>query len=262
MVFDPLTAQPVMLAEVGLISAVRTAAYTVLSVRHIGPRSWTRLGLLGAGMQARTHLEMLKADNPALTQVQVHDVDPDRAAAFATWAGGRHSALRIGLCQHPRDVTTTSDVVVTATTSDQPYLAPDDLSPGSFLAHVSLDDVGADVFAAAEAVYVDDVTLVRDNPQRILGALMAAGQVVPPGVVARPPARPLTGTLGEVLLQPATANRPTSGTVVSNPFGMSVLDVGLLDAVRRYAERAGLGGTFDLLPGEPPDDLLNSQEDR
>ena len=266
MVFDPLTARPVMLAEVGLISAIRTAAYTVLSVRHLGPRRWTRLGLLGAGMQARTHVDMLAADNPALARVRVHDVDPGRASAFVAWAERRHPCVRVDSCQHPREVTASSEVVVTATTSDQPYLTPDDLAPGSFLAHVSLDDVGADVFAAAEAVYVDDVTLVRDNPHRILGALMASGRVVPPGIVpdAAPntvpgaSARPLSGTLAEVLLHPATAHRPTTGTVVSNPFGMSVLDVGLLDAVRRQAEREGLGTTIDLLPDEPP----GHQEDR
>ena len=82
MVFDPLTARPVMLAEVALISAIRTAAYTVLSARHVGPRSWSRLGLLGTGTQARTHLDLLATENPALTQVQVHDINPRRGAAF------------------------------------------------------------------------------------------------------------------------------------------------------------------------------------
>jgi ornithine cyclodeaminase len=255
MVFDPLTARPLMLAEVALISAVRTAAYTVLSVRHIGPQRWSRLGLLGTGTQARTHLDLLAADNPGLTQVRVHDIDPSRAAAFAALAEARHPAVRVGVCDTPRAVTADSEVVVTVTTSEEPYLEPEDLRPGSLVAHVSLDDVGPRVFATAEAVYVDDVGLVRENSRRILGALMTDGRIVPPSAAAEPFARPLTGTLGEVLLDPTRARRPTSGVVVSNPFGMSVLDVGLLHAVRRQAERTGCGRSFTFLPEDLPDHL-------
>jgi ornithine cyclodeaminase len=179
--------------------------------------------------------------------VQVHDIDPRRAAAFVAWAEARHPAVRVGVCDTARAVTADSEVVVTVTTSNQPYLEPEDLRPGSLVAHVSLDDAGPRVFATAEAIYVDDVALVRENPRRILGALMADGRILPPGAAAEPSARPLTGSLGEVLLDSTRAHRPTSGFIVSNPFGMSLLDVGLLDAVRRQAERTGRGRSFTFL---------------
>lgn len=257
-IFDPLTARPVMLAEIGLLSAIRTAAYTVLSVRHIGPTTWRRLGLIGAGVQARTHLKMLAADNPELAHVKVYDVDGRRAEALAAWARTQHPALSVGVVAAAQAVTTGSDVVVTATTSTRPYLAPEHLRPGSFVAHVSLDDLDARVFAAAEAIYVDDVNLVRDNPHRILGALMQQRHILPPDAPVRNDARRLAGTLGDVLLEPGRAVRPTTGFVISNPFGMAVLDVGLLDSVRQQADRTTRGQSFAFLA----DDRRTPLEDR
>lgn len=91
------------------------------------------------------------------------------------------------------------------------------LKPGTFVAHVSLDDLRANVFDGAGAIYVDDRRLVVENPRRILGALLRAD-------TGRPR---ITGTLGEVLSGTAEAIRPGDGIVVSNPFGMSILDLAL-----------------------------------
>jgi len=82
----------------------------------------------------------------------------------------------------------------------------------------------------AEAVFVDDAALVRDNPRRILGRLMAEGKI-----------HETVGTLGEVLVGTRQAVRPQDGVVVSNPFGMSILDIALLARVARTAEEAELG---------------------
>jgi N-[(2S)-2-amino-2-carboxyethyl]-L-glutamate dehydrogenase len=47
-------------------------------------------------------------------------------------------------------------------------------------------------------------------------------------------------TLGEVLVGTRQAVRPCDGVVVSNPFGMSILDIALLEQVARAAEEADL----------------------
>jgi ornithine cyclodeaminase/alanine dehydrogenase-like protein (mu-crystallin family) len=142
-----------------------------------------------------------------------------------------------------------AQLAITLTVSDTPYAMIDWFRPGTFVAHVSLDDLRPDVFAGAEAVYVDDVGLVRENPRRILGRLMRDGLVAEPGGSAASGGRPLTGTLGDVLLGRVGARRPVDGVVVSNPFGMSILDVGLVDAVHAVAVAEGLGVRLDLLGG-------------
>ncbi len=250
MIFDPETARPVMLVEVGLISALRTAAYTVLSIRTLGPTDWTTLALIGTGTQAAVHLDLIAADAPTLARVHVYDLDRRRAEDFAQRARARHPKLNVLVADEPAAASVQAQVVVTATTSTVPYLGPEAFGPGTFVAHVSLDDLTAEALLAAEGLFVDDVELVQDNPRRILGRLMQDQRVLAPGRSGPADSRPLDGTLGDVLVGRSQAIRPKTGWVVSNPFGMAVLDVGLLDMVRAEAQRQDIGTQFDLMFGE------------
>jgi hypothetical protein len=56
----------------------------------------------------------------------------------------------------------------------------------------------------------------------------------------------ITGTLGMVLGEMCPIVRPSRGYVVSNPFGMSILDVGLVAAVHRQALLQCLGQVLEL----------------
>lgn len=248
LIFDPETARPVMMVEVGLISALRTAAYTALSIRELGPGGWNSLALVGTGVQAAVHLDLIASTMPSLQELHLFDLDRRRSEAFAARAAVSHPELDIRITDDAATATVRAGVVVTATTSSSPYLGPEAFSAGTFIAHVSLDDVTAEVLIEAEGLFVDDVSLVRDNPRRILGRLMQEGRVLPSREPARVGARPVDGTLGDVLVGRRPAICPSSGFVVSNPFGMSILDIGLLDAVRAEAELQNIGVHIDLVP--------------
>jgi ornithine cyclodeaminase len=243
LLFDPRTARPALLVEAGHLSAVRTAAYTLLSLRHLGPAGWDRVALVGCGTLARAHLQLLARYHPGLQEAVVTDVSPERAWRLAEWAAGAVPEVRVRCAGSAAAAVRDCPVVVTVTTSSTPYLGTDAFAPGTFVAHVSLDDLRSEVFLAAEAVFVDDVELVRDNPRRILGRLMADGVVAAPGAG---PGRPLAGTLADVLAGRRPAVRPRDGVVVSNPFGMAVLDVGLYAAVGEVAAAAGIGTDLDV----------------
>jgi len=251
MLFDPDTARPVLLADAGYLSGLRTAAYTLLSLRHLGPRSCPAVSIIGCGALAREHLRLLEQHYPELSTVYVHDRDPERAEALETWAGEYIPGLSIIPGSDVREVIGASNVLITLTTSRRPYIERDWLRPATFIAHVSLDDVTEDVFVGADAVFVDDVALVEENPRRILGRLMAQGTMAEPGAGAGRiggggSGRAITGTLGEVLTGRCPAVRPEDGGVVSNPFGMSILDLGLLHRVALIADAAGLGQSLPV----------------
>lgn len=248
--FDPETARPVVMAEAAYLSALRTAAYTMSSLRHLGPEGFEEVTLIGCGALARTHAELLARYFPAVRALHVHDVRPERAAAFADWVRGAGLPFTVTPHDRPGTAASASPVVITLTVTDSGYLTPADLRSGGFVAHVSLDDLLPEVFDRAEALYVDDVGLVRDNPRRVLGRLMAEGRVLPPGAETSGAATVVRGTLGDVLTGALPAVRPGSGTVVSNPFGMAVLDVGLLARVAARAAADGLGSRLDLLGGD------------
>ncbi|WP_149830545.1 ornithine cyclodeaminase family protein [Streptomyces tailanensis] len=238
--FDPETARPCFLAEAGYLSALRTSAYTVASLRHLGPETFDAVSVIGCGALARAHLELIARYFPGVSRAHVFDVDPSRAELFREWATTHVPSVAVDTELSARSCAAASQVVITLTVSNEPYADHDWFRPGTFIAHVSLDDLREDVFAEAERLYVDDPELIAENPRRILGRLLQEGAIVPAD-------GGITGSLGEVLTGKVSAARPTGGVVVSNPFGMSILDVGMVDAVRRTAEAEDIGTRIDLL---------------
>lgn len=248
--FDPETARPTLIAEAGYLSAARTAAYTMVSLRALGPLEWSSISLIGTGALAKAHLDLLVGAFPDVRQVAVFDLSAQRSAEFADWAARRHPELAVRAIGSARAALAASPVTVTLTTSNDPYIPAEWIAPGSFLAHVSLGDLAEDVFLGAQAVYGDDLDLIEENPRRILGRLLRDGRVTRPGAAGAPPTGPgraIEGTLGQVLLGRARAIRPGPGYVVSNPFGMSILDVGMIDAIHAAAVELGLGQRLNLL---------------
>jgi N-[(2S)-2-amino-2-carboxyethyl]-L-glutamate dehydrogenase len=243
MLFDPETARPRLMADGGYLSALRTAAYTLLSLRHLGPRKWESVSIIGCGTLAREHLRLLFQYYPGISGVYIYDTNPRRAEMLVAWAARQVPGSAVVSCATARQAVAASTVVMTLTTSRQPYIELGWFQSASFVAHVSLDDLTEEVFLNAEAVFVDDVSLVQDNPRRILGRLMAEGKLCEPAYSRETSAccREISGTLGGVLTERCEAVRPRDGVVVSNPFGMSILDIGLLERVARVANAVGLG---------------------
>ncbi len=244
--FDPETARPRLMAEAGLLSALRTAAYTALSLRLLGPLAPESVSVLGCGALARMHLRLLAAAFPSLGAAHLYDLVPARAASLADWAGQEIPGLRVEVAADAASCVARSSVLVTVTVAERPYLPPSWFSGPAFIAHVSLDDLLPATFADAAAIFVDDEDMVAANPRRILGRLLNDGVIGRSGSAQRPR---VTGSLGQVLECEVDAVRPITGHVVSNPFGLAILDVALLAAVDDAARRRGEGVHLNLVDG-------------
>lgn len=160
LVFDAETVRPRVLAEAGWLSAVRTATYTVLSLQHLGPRHWNAASVLGCGTLARAHIDLVVRAFPEVTTVYLYDLARSRADCLAEWVVQQHPRVIPSIQRNARDAVGAVPVVVTVTTSNQGYVPAYWLQPGTFVAHVSLDDLLPDVFATAQGLFVDDVDLV------------------------------------------------------------------------------------------------------
>ncbi len=236
LLFDHHTARPVVIAEAGWLSAARTAAYTMVSLRHLGPPQWEELTLIGCGMLARSHLELLGASFPQARAVHLHDVDPGRATALADWVAQNQPGLQTLIHPDACAAVEAAPVVVTVTTTNEGYLPAAWLRPGMFVAHVSLADLLPDALLTAQALYVDDVDLVADNPRRILGALMHDGRVT-----ARDsrPAEDAGSTERSGKSSPARSRRYVRppDTSSATPLAWRSWDVALLHAIHEVAVR-------------------------
>jgi ornithine cyclodeaminase/alanine dehydrogenase-like protein (mu-crystallin family) len=133
----------------------RTAAATALAARYLARPESEAVLVCGCGAQAMAQIEAL-ADVLPLRRCFAWDRDWPRAEAFA-----REAARTLGLEAEAVDqveaVSTACDVIVACTTAREPYLGPDDVAPGSFVAAVGADspdksEVHPDLMAKARVV--------------------------------------------------------------------------------------------------------------
>src|SRR6202790_3397649 len=88
LLFEGDHGQPVALLDAAEITAIRTAAASGLATRLLAQPEAADLALLGAGEQARSHLEAMLSVR-ALRRIRVWARDPDKAMTFARVDGAR-----------------------------------------------------------------------------------------------------------------------------------------------------------------------------
>ncbi|GAA0984742.1 2,3-diaminopropionate biosynthesis protein SbnB [Acrocarpospora macrocephala] len=241
MMFDPEIAWPRTIMESAYLSATRTAAVTALTARLLGRPGMRGAALIGCGTLAKAHLALLPA---GITEVCLYDRDPLRARALAEAVRDR---IEVRVAADAESCVRGRDLVVTVTTVTEGYLPFEWLAPGALVAHVSLDDVLPDVVRRAGLVVVDDWDLVRHDHRRLLGRLHRDGLLLGPdggshpGVTPEPSARRVDTTLAAILTGAHPGRRSEHDVVLSNPFGMSILDIALGQAVEEVAARRDAG---------------------
>jgi ornithine cyclodeaminase len=139
-VFDPETQAPRAVLDGAALTALRTAAVSGLATRFLAREDSTRLVLYGAGVQARSHLEAMRAVRP-IDEVVV--VSPGRERAEALAASAVEAGIR-GLVGEP-GAEREADIVCTCTTSSTPVVAGASLPAG-----VHVNAVGAYTTAMRE----------------------------------------------------------------------------------------------------------------
>src|ERR1700733_10718316 len=104
---------PVALVDAAEITAIRTAAASGLATRLLARPEASDLALLGAGEQARSHLEAMVSVR-ALRRIRVWARDPAKARLFAEEQGARH---RIAIETSPtvREAIDGADIIWTTT---------------------------------------------------------------------------------------------------------------------------------------------------
>jgi ornithine cyclodeaminase/alanine dehydrogenase-like protein (mu-crystallin family) len=123
--FDAEMQAPVATLDGAALTALRTAAVSGLATRLLAREDASRLVLFGAGVQATSHLEAMRAVRP-IEDVVVVSRSAERAVALAERAGAMGLRARIGA---PADVAV-ADLVCTCTTSERPVVDGERLPDG------------------------------------------------------------------------------------------------------------------------------------
>jgi len=227
---DAATGVPTTIMEAARLTAARTAAVSGVAIRLLAGAAVRRAAVLGAGVEARSHLPVLGELRPGVELV-VYDRHPERAQEVAQGASAIKGIARAEAATSAEAAVEGADLVVTvATLTRDQALAHEWLSPGALVVAVDFA-----TYATAKTAQEAPIFAVDDRAQFL--AYRASGYF---DGYPDP-----TATLGE-LLQTTTAGDPLVLDAAGPPalvthLGVGSADVLFADAVRRRAEERGIG---------------------
>ena len=229
---DPATGIPVAIVDGAVITAERTAAVSGVAIRALPPTVRdrpVRIGLVGAGVQGRSHVEVFAHVLPD-AQLAVFDRHQERAETLVAAAREVPGITDARVVPSAEACVADADVVVTAASFTTPdrrqVMTPDWLRPDALVVPVDYA-----TYCSAEVAREASLFAVDERAQFL--ANRDAGQF---DGYPDPAA-----TLGEVVLRGAP--RP-GGRVVVTHLGVGLADVVFAAAIVARAQQMGLGRTL------------------
>jgi len=233
LLIDGDTGELKALMNASAITAIRTAAVTALATRTLAREDAHDLAIVGAGVQARTHLEALGCVR-RLERVRVASRDPEHARAFAREQSQRHGRP-VEAAASVEAAVRGADLVVTVTSSAEPVLQREWVAAG---AHLNL--VGASLASAREA---DSATVAAGRlfVDRRESAENESGDYLTPlreGLIGPDHIR---GELGEVLTGARPGRTSEAEITIFKSLGLALEDLAAARYVYERARQSGAG---------------------
>lgn len=166
--FDHETGTPIALIEGAEITAIRTAAASGLATRELARRDAASHGVLGTGVQARTHVAAIAAVR-TISQVVIWGRDQEKAAELAAELSAQYDcAIRAGSI----DEATGCDVISAVTGAADPIIFGGQIKAGAHLnivgAHSPSTRETEGALVGAASVYVDSYESARNEAGDLL----------------------------------------------------------------------------------------------
>jgi ornithine cyclodeaminase len=237
LMFDPQVGSPVAVIDASAITAIRTAAVSGVATRTLARPDAGDLAILGAGVQAASHLEAM-AEVRTLRRVRVWSRDRSRAQRFAARAA--EHGTKVEAVAEARAAVEGADLICTTTSAKEPILEGAWIAPG---AHINA--VGASFAHARE---LDTAAMLRSRlyVDRRESALAESGDVLIPISEGAFEADHIVGELGDLLLRRVPGRTAAREITLFKSLGIGVEDLAAAHHVMQRAAAAGVGTVAPL----------------
>lgn len=238
---DVATGYPLLLSEMTLLTALRTAAMSALAARHLAPPGARTMALIGNGAQSEFQALAFKA-LLGVTQLRLFDIDPLATRRCAANLAGM--GFKITACDTAQQAVEGAQIITTAT-ADKQYatiLGDNMVGPG-----VHINAVGGDCPGKTELhrdILLRSRIFVEYPPQtRIEGEIQQLA-----------PDHPVT-ELWQVMAGQHPGRQSERDITLFDSVGFAIEDFSALRYVRSKLHDTGLYTELDLLadPDDPRD---------
>ena len=233
---------PLAVMDCTLLSALRTGAVTGVGARYLARPDSLSVAMIGAGVQARTQAEALKAVLPGLAELRAFDPRREAAEGLAEEAQARFGMAARAVAT-AEEAVRDADIVVTVTVADEPIVKEAWIKPGSFFAAVgSYQEEEFEVVTNSDLVVVDGIEHVLHRETPVIALMIQQKRIHRDAVVE----------LGAVVCGDRPGRQRPEERIFFSPIGMAIEDVCLCHKVYQMASRQGIGTRLGLLGRDLP----------
>lgn len=231
--FEPDTGMVSAMIGGNLLTALRTAAASSVSVKHLARKDARVIGMVGAGHQAKFQLRAALRHG-RYERVIGWNYHPDMLPGLAEVAAEAGLSFQAVELEGMRD----ADVIITITSSFQPSLMADHVSPGTHIACMGTDTKGKQELEAAllakATVFTDEVAqsvTIGEAQHAIAAGLIRETEIV---------------QLGEVINGTHPGRTSADQITLFDGTGVGLQDLAVAAAVVELAKAQGLAIEVDV----------------
>lgn len=238
MLFSSETGKIIAAMDGTYITTIRTACASAMATRALANPQAPVLGIIGAGVQARAHIEAL-ARVRKLERVKIYSPSGTSAAKLKTEMEPS-LGIPIEAVASAEAAVRDVDVLVTVTTAKEPIVKPEWLKPG-----VHINAVGSHRPDLRE---IDGATLAKakvvvDSREAIMGE---CGDILLALKEKSISENVIYAEIGEVLAGTKLARTSASEITLYKSVGIAIQDVATAQLVYRKARETKIGTTVEI----------------
>jgi ornithine cyclodeaminase len=235
------TGYPLLLTEMTLLTALRTAATSAMAARHLAPKGVTTMAMIGNGAQAEFQALAMKA-LLGIKTVRLYDIDPQ--ATEKTCRNLTGSGLELITCNTAQAAIEGAGIITTCT-ADKQYATI--LTDNMVGAGVHINAIGGDCPGKTELhkdILLRADTFVEYSPQtRIEGEIQQMAEDYP------------VTELWQVVSGVTAGRRDQNQITLFDSVGFAIEDFSALRYVHQKLSGTGLPQDLDIIadPDDPRD---------
>jgi len=238
MLFSRETGELLALMNASEITAIRTAAVSAVATRLLAREDAQQLAIIGAGVQARTHLTALAAVRP-IKHARVTARNIEHAQQLASEMQPRLS-FPIEAVETNEQAVRGADMIVTATSSLEPVISKDWISPGAHINAIGTHSPNSREIDGATMAAARIFTDRRESALNEAGDYLLAakeGLVTPASILAE---------IGELLIGTKPGRTSRTEITLFKSLGLAIEDVVSADYLYQKAKSQNAGTWVDF----------------
>lgn len=244
MLADISSGYPLLISEMTLLTAFRTAATTALAASYLAPKNSTTLGLIGTGAQSEF---LALAHYVALGIKKIKYFDLDSAAMQKFAENLKNYDLTLEACQDAFSAVDNVDVIVTATAAKKRAHI---IENNWIHRGVHIGGIGGDCPGKTE---LDPALL-----QRAKIVIEYYPQSSVEGEIQNLPMTPIYAELWEIVSGNKTGRENPEEITLFDSVGFALEDYSILKLIYHLAQQLNIGKDINIIPElESPKDLFS-----